>query len=172
MLMKNSLVSGRFSVAIEDRILVATQSGPFDLAYTIGFYATANRHGAVLEQSGKYAVLLIYRDKMEYTIEALGFIYDNARKVEAPRRNCVAVAVVVPPQVRGTQSLEPSFESYFHLRGLGPGDGCVFENEASARVWLENRFDVPRDVCGHEIPPVLSSPMFQSSEIGLGGTFP
>jgi hypothetical protein len=136
------LPTGSFTIQAEERTIVSTQTGPFDLEYVQNYArdmsAACDAHNA----TGPYLVLSIYRGLLQYRQDALDFVFQHAAQVDSARKNCVAIAVVAEPGVRGVQTIKPYFDYFFQLRGMSARSGRLFDDVTLARRWLKEHFDV------------------------------
>jgi hypothetical protein len=127
---------GSYELQVEGRLLVSTQSGPFNLAYSQEYAGKAGRLARQLNDSGPYIVLTVFRGSMLYATDALEFTYGRARMDEPALRRCVAHAIVAGPDVQGRETMRPWVEKYFQERGLTSTTGRLFSDESEARRWL------------------------------------
>jgi len=129
----------RFSLEVEDRILVSRQSGPFDMAYAMRYAPEAGRASARLDATGPYAFLIIYSGLITCSQDAKEFFLRRTKVIYAHKRNCVAIAIVAPPGTRGFQTLRPSIEDYLEASARPNGNTRLFDDADLARTWLREK---------------------------------
>ncbi len=127
---------GHLEMSVEGRLLVVERCGPFNLEFSKLYVERTASIVDQLDAGGPYALMIVYRDSMLSTPEAVQFIMDRARTVDARRKNCIGQAVVAGPEVEGRTLFTPLVSQYFELRGMTAETGKFFDSYEDGKAFL------------------------------------
>ncbi|MFZ6648289.1 hypothetical protein ACO0LO_21385 [Undibacterium sp. TJN25] len=123
---------GRFSLHIDDRVIVSEVTGPWNLELVKDWAREVNPYAEQMQNGGPWGGIAIIHESMLCTPEAMTAI-GAASSYAVAHYGCIAQLVVAARDVAGRGVVESAFHRLYE-------DVCAcefFDDYAAAKVWLD-----------------------------------
>jgi hypothetical protein len=130
---------GEYRFSIEGRLLVARARGPFNQEFSKAYMDAARPLAEQLDATGPWAGITIFSGSALFTLGNAKITEDRTR-LAVSELHMLANCWVIPPDVEGYRIIDMQARRIY--QDVLPFE--IFEEEASARIWLDQFIQMAR----------------------------
>jgi hypothetical protein len=127
---------GTLATSIEGRVLIAEHTGPFNVEYWQQAAKVIWPMIEELEESGPFAILVVFHGSALSSVEAMDVIVERNRGFSYTHPDCAGVAISADLDVEGRTIMAVQAERYFAALGAKRGTTGFFRQRDEAIEFL------------------------------------